>query len=209
MDDTTLSPRGEGQPDLGVLVVALLKGVLYRDSDERQWDGLLELQARVRDYVGVLGLDLLVDEAEGYAFLRSRSVADAGTPVPRLIARRPLSFPVSLLLALLRKKLVESDALGGDTRIVLTRDEIIEMLRLFLPAGSNEARLVDQIEAHINKVIDLGFLRRLKSTEGETYELRRILKAFIDAQWLGDFEARLADYRAHVSGGANQEATSE
>jgi hypothetical protein len=148
----------------------------------------------------VLGLDMLVDEAEGYAFLKSRPDTEAGTPVPRLIARRPLSFPVSLLLALLRKKLVESDALGNDTRIVLTREEITEMFRLFLPAGSNDARLVDQVEAHINKVVDLGFLRRLKAADGEHYELRRILKAFVDAQWLGEFEARLAGYRAHLSG---------
>jgi hypothetical protein len=203
MDETT------GQIDLGVLVVGLLKGVLYRDSDGRQWDRLLELQASIRDYVGVLGLDLLVDEAEGYAFLRSRVEAEPGAPVPRLVARRPLSFPVSLLLALLRKKLVESDALGGETRIVLTQDDIVEMLRLFLPAGSNDARLVDQIEAHINKVIDLGFLRRLKSAEGEHYELRRILKAFVDAQWLGEFEARLANYRAHASGVEGRGTASE
>lgn len=209
MDETTSPPRGDGQIDLGVLVVGLLKGVLYRDFDGRQWGRLLELQARIRDYVGVLGLDLIVDEAEGYAFLRSRVEAEPGTSVPRLIARRPLSFPVSLLLALLRKKLVESDALGGETRIVLTQDDIVEMLRLFLPVGSNDARLVDQIEAHINKVIDLGFLRRLKSAEGEHYELRRILKAFIDAQWLGDFEARLADYRRHVSGVESHGAASE
>ena len=70
--------------------------------------------ARVRDYVTVLGLDLVLDEAEGYAFLRSRPNLDGDpeTSLPRLVARRPLSFPVSLLLALLRKKLAE--ATGGE-----------------------------------------------------------------------------------------------
>ena len=66
--------------------------------------------------------------------------------LPRLIARRPLAFPVSLLLALLRKKLAEFDAGGGDTRLVLTRDEIVELVRVFLPDSSNEARLIDQID---------------------------------------------------------------
>lgn len=193
--------EGAGQIDLGVLVVGLLKGVVYRDADERQWHRLIDLQARVRDYVGVIGLDLMVDEAEGYAFLRSRTDDDADTPVPRLVARRPLSFPVSLLLALLRKKIVESDASGGDTRIVLTRDDMTELLRLFLPGGTNDARLVDQIDTHIGKVVDLGFLRRLKSAEGDHYEVRRILKAFVDAQWLAGFEARLAAYRVHAAGG--------
>ena len=59
--------------------------------------------------------------------------------MPRLIARRPLSFPVSLLLALLRKKLAEFDAGGGDTRLVLSRDELVEMIRVFMPEGSNDA----------------------------------------------------------------------
>ncbi len=69
----------------------------------------------MRDYVAVLGLELVLDEAEGYAFLRSRPGRrrDAAPKLPRLVARRPLSFPVSLLLALLRKKLAEFDAGGG------------------------------------------------------------------------------------------------
>jgi hypothetical protein len=54
--------------DLSVLLIGLLKGVLYRDGDPRQWAALLNLQARVRDYVAVLNLDLVLDEAEGYAF---------------------------------------------------------------------------------------------------------------------------------------------
>ena len=59
----------------------------------------------LRDYVAVLGLELVLDEAEGYAFLRARNRDgdETTTKLPRLVARRPLSFPVSLLLALLRK----------------------------------------------------------------------------------------------------------
>lgn len=67
---------------------------------------------------------------------------------------------------------------------------------MFLPDGSNEARLIDQVDATISKVVDLGFLRRLKPAAGSSqdrghYEVRRILKAFVDAQWLAEFDARL------------------
>ena len=194
--------------DLSLLLVSLLKGVLYRDGDERQWAALLNLQARVRDYVAVLNLDLVLDEAEGYAFLKSRpdpADDDPSARLPRLVARRPLSFPVSLLLALLRKKLAEFDAGGGDTRLVLGRDDIVELVRVFLPEGPNEARLIDQIETTINKVVDLGFLHKLKpavsaSTAPANYEVRRILKAYVDAQWLGEFDARLAQYHAQLAG---------
>jgi hypothetical protein len=190
--------------DLSTLAITLLKGVIYREGDERLWGALLDLQARVRDYVSVLGLELVLDEAEGYAFLRSRpeQAEDGAAPKPpRLIARRPISFPVSLLLALLRKKLAEFDAGGGDTRLVLSRDDIVELVRVFLPESSNEAKLIDQIETHINKIVELGFLRRLKVAGGpSSFEVRRILKAFVDAQWLSDFDTRLAAYQAQLTG---------
>jgi len=207
-DDTTLETATDEQAQaLSTLLVLLLKGVAYKDNDAHRWGQLLQLQARVRDYVAVLGLQLILDEAEGYAFLRTRQAesdaAEASEPLPRLVARRPLSFPVSLLLALLRKKLAEADAGGGDTRLILTRDEIIELIRVFLPDSSNEARLVDQIDRHINKVIELGFLRRLQqqnSAQPPHYEVRRIIKAFVDAQWLSEFDQRLAQYQQKLQG---------
>jgi hypothetical protein len=191
--------------DLSALVILLLKGVIYQEADAGLWNALLNLQARVRDYVAVLGLELVLDESEGYSFLRSRheNDDDDAPKLPRLVARRPLSFPVSLLLALLRKKLAEFDAGGGDTRLVLSRDEIVELIRVFLPESSNEARLIDQIETHLNKIVELGFLRKLKPATGQApmFEVRRILKAFVDAQWLADFDARLAAYQAQLTQG--------
>ncbi len=190
--------------DLSALVIPLLKGVIYQEAEAGLWSALLNLQARVRDYVAVLDLELVLDEAEGYAFLRSRPEPEDGaaTRLPRLVARRPLSFPVSLLLALLRKKLAEFDASGGDTRLVLSRNEVADLMRVFLPAGSNEARLIDQVDFYLGKVIELGFLRRLKVEPGQPtmVEVRRILKAFVDAQWLAEFDQRLATYRALLAG---------
>ena len=204
-------------PELSQLMVHLLKGVLYRDDDERLWACLLRLQARVREQVAVLLLDLVLDEAEGHAFLKGRPDPDeaSGAPrPPRLVARRALSYPVSLMLALLRKRMAEFDAGGGDTRLVLSRDDIVELMRVFLPDGTNEARMIDQVDATTSKVVDLGFLRRLKPSAGSAqdrghYEVRRILKAFVDAQWLAEFDARLEVYRTALSGGTGPGATQE
>jgi hypothetical protein len=183
---------------LSLLLIALMKGVLYQEQDVRLWQQLLDLQTRVRDYVSVLGLELMLDEAEGYAWLRTRAADDESEELPRLVGRRQLSYPVSLLIALLRRKLAEFDASGGDTRLILSRDDIVELLRTFLPPGSTEARLVDQVDAHINKVIELGFARRLRGQE-QMVEVRRILKAFVDAQWLNEFDTRLQAYQAQLS----------
>lgn len=197
------APAPAPTAELSAVLIPLLKGVTYRADDAAHWSALLQLQGRVRDHVAVLGLELMLDEAEGYAFLRSRpEPEDEALPkLPRLVARRPLSFPVSLLLALLRKKLAEFDAAGADTRLILSREQVVELLRVFLPEGSNEARLIDQVDAHLNRVVDLGFVRRLRGQDG-LFEVQRILKAFVDAQWLAEFDARLATYRAQLEGKA-------
>lgn len=198
--DTNPNPSARPSHELSSVVVSLLKGVLYQEENPGLWAALLNLQASVRDFVALLGLDLVLDEAEGYAFLRSRHDDDEeAQAVPRLIARRQLSYPVSLLLALLRKKLAEFDAGGGDTRLILSREEVVEMVRIFLPEGSNEAKRIDQVDATLNKITELGFIRRLRGQE-QMIEVRRIIKAFVDAQWLADFDERLAEYRQQLAG---------
>ena len=202
--DQNSASNSPAQYDLTAVVVPLLKGVLYREDDNALWTALLKLQSRVRDYTAVLGLDLVLDEAEGYAFLQSKAtLEDEDAPkIPRLIRRQPLSFHVSLLLALLRKKLVEFDASGGDTRLILSLDAVVELIRVFLPVGSNESRVIDNVQTHLNKVIELGFVRHLKPQapgQEAMFEVRRILKAFVDAQWLADFDQRLAGYHTQLS----------
>ena len=198
--ETMTSPPTEMAHELSAVVVPLLKGVIYQEDHPGLWSSLLNLQPRVRDYVAVLGLELILDEAEGYVFLRAKPEPEEEQAIklPRLVARRQLSFPVSLLLALLRKKLAEFDASGGETRLILSRDEVVELIRIFLPAGSNEARFIDQIDSHLNKIIELGFVRRLRGQE-QVFEVRRILKAFIDAQWLSEFDQRLIEYQQQLT----------
>ncbi|RJP78592.1 MAG: DUF4194 domain-containing protein [Desulfobacteraceae bacterium] len=190
-----------GTHELSFVVIPLLKGVMYQEESPGLWGSLLNLQESVRDYVAVLGLELMLDEAEGYAFLRSRQDVDEDgiTAVPRLVVRRQLSYPVSLLLTLLRKKLAEFDAGGGDTRLILSRDEVVELIRIFLPVGSNEVKLIDQVDATLNKIAELGFIRRLRG-QSQIIEVRRIIKAFVDAQWLAHFDERLAEYRQQLAG---------
>ena len=188
-------------PNLAPVLIQLFKGVVYADQHPRLWQALLELQAAVRDYIRILGLTLYLDEAEGYAFLRQQD-SDAGdedaTDTPRLVAKRPLTYPVSLLLALLRKRLAEQDATGGDSRVVLERTQIVEMMRVFMPEHSNEAKTIDQINVAINKVIEYGFVRTLKQQD-DMLEIRRILKAFVDAQWLGELDSKLKTYQQYAS----------
>jgi Domain of unknown function (DUF4194) len=190
-------PTARAESELSHVVTALMKGVVYRDGNAQLFADLLTLQSQVRDYVSVIGLTVVIDDAEGYAYLQSLPEDDDDREGSlRLVARRSLPFEVSLLLALLRKRLAQFDSEGGETRLILSRDEIVEMIRVFLPASSNDVRLVTRIEGTINRVVELGFLRMVPDG---AFEVRRILRAFVDAQWLAEFDVRLAEYAAHAT----------
>jgi hypothetical protein len=189
-----------------LVLISLMKGVLQAETAPAEWQALLDLQARLRDHVAPMGLELILDEAEGYAFLRQRALVEGEPELPRLVARRQLGYQLSLILVLLRKKLAEFDAQGDETRLILGRDQIVDLVRVFLPDAANEARLLDRLDTQLNKIVEMGFLRRLRS-KGDQFEVRRILKAFVDAQWLGDFDRRLQAYAGHATAGEKESET--
>ena len=191
--------------DFSRAIIALMKGVLYREASPLLWQFCLRHQPRIRDYVAVIGLDLFVDETEGYGYLRQRppeESASGGDPLPRLIAQRPLGTTVSLLLVLLRKKLAEADARSGEGRLILALDDIVDMLRLFLPDTANEARQRDRIAGHVARIAEMGFLRPLP---GDRYEVGRIIAAYVDAQWLDGVDRALAVYGEEAGRGTSED----
>jgi hypothetical protein len=179
-------------------IIRLMQGVVYREADEDTWLTLERLGAGVRDHFVTIGVDVVVDDAEGYAYLRSQPEEDGDEVLPRLVRRRALTYNVSLLLVLLRKRLIEFETTGGEGRLVLTTDQIVEILRLFHAESTNDARIVEQAEATIKKAAELGFLRQLRG-QRDQWEVRRILKAYVDAQTLSDFAAKLREYAGAVT----------
>lgn len=179
-------------------IIRLMQGVIYREADEDTWRTLERAGASVRDHFATIGVDVAIDEDEGYAYLRTKPDEEGEDPLPRLVRRRSLTYPVSLLLVLLRKRLVEFETAGGEGRLVLTTDQITEMLRLFHAESTNDARIVDNVETTIKKAAELGFLRLLRG-HSDHWEVRRILKAYVDAQTLADFASRLREYAGAVA----------
>ena len=187
--------------DMSAALIHLLKAVLYREQQASLWQTMLNHHQAIQDYVKVIGLELLVDEAEGYAFLQQQTFDDDDeATLPRLVQRRALSYPVSLMCVLLRKRMVEQDASGESSRVIITHQQIIDMMQVFLPVQGNEARAIDRIKTTINKVVEHGFLRRLKD-QPDHFEIHRIIKALLTAEWLEDFSKQLETYREH---GKNQ-----
>ncbi|MBB0994762.1 DUF4194 domain-containing protein [Dietzia sp. SLG510A3-3B2-2] len=189
--DLPTPERAAPERAVAVSAIRLMQGVVYQETDA--WDDLVRHQGAVRDHYAVVGLEVVIDDDEGYAYLRTADTPEGEDALPRVIRRRSLTYADSLLLVLLRKRLAEFESAGDPGQLVLTHDEIVEMIQLFLARSTDEAREAHQVDASINRLVGMGFLRQLKDRKG-TWEVRRILKAYVDAETLSDFSAKLAEY---------------
>ena len=175
-------------------LISLLKGIVYSDQKE-VWENLLTYEADVQQYFKQINLELYLDKAEGYGFLRQREFEpeDEAAKLPKLAERRQLNFQVSLLCLVLRKYLLEHDAEGGTVRSIISEQEIINRAKVFLPLADDEAKQQDKIVSSIKKVIEIGFLRKLAGAESN-YEIHRIIKGFINAEVIEDMLTELKKY---------------
>lgn len=169
-------------------LITLLKGILY-NHQKAAWENLLQYEPEIKKYFSAIGLDVYIDKSEGYAYLQ-QTAYEVETELPKLAEKRQLNFFTSLLCLVLRKYLLEQDAQGGSVRAIITQKEIIHRTRSFLPGASDEAKQQDKIVSTINKVIDMGFLRKLDDAENN-YEIHRIIKGFVNAGVIDDMLQRL------------------
>lgn len=179
--------------DHGIPIVYLLKGVLYKQQ-EQAWNLLLQYRHRIIEHLNVIGLNLFVNDADGYAFVKQKEMPkELEDLYPVLMQKRQLSYLPTLLCVVLRKRLM-SDQSGTEARVVISLDEIKELVKVFLGDSANEKRQEDKIGSAVKRLIEYGFLVELKS-EKEKYEISRILSAYIDIQKLKEIQARLENYR--------------
>jgi hypothetical protein len=178
------------QKEYSLGLIALLKGIVY-DHQREVWENLLQYEHDIKKYFLPLGLDLYIDKSEGFGFLRQIDWSEEENPLPKLAEKRPLNFLNSLLCIMLRKYLLERDAQGGSIRTTITEQEIINRIKVFLPVSSDEAKQQEKIITAINKIVEIGFLRKLSEQE---YEIHRIIKGFVNADVIDEALKRLQQY---------------
>lgn len=180
-------------------VLRLLQGVVYLD-DQQYWSLILNYQTALQDYFARIGLELLVYEADGFAYVRQpESDADEQSStrrsLPRLTRRIPLSYQLTLLGVLLRERLDQFDNSAQEaTAPVITRDEIVEMVMPFLPQRGDERATHRKVRTWINQTCDIGFLKPTDKDETR-FEIRRILKAKFDSVQLHAIRSTLEAHR--------------
>ncbi len=175
-------------------VIKLLKGNIFK-NDTDIWNYLIQYQPAITEYFSRIGIDLFVNENDGYAFLKQKEFDESSNiSLPPLVEKRALSYSVTLLCVLLVEKLIEHDAKGGDSPyLVMDRKEIHNSMKLFRPDISNEKKTIKDIDANINTLKGYGFLRQLRKDENK-FEVRKILRAKISAETIQDIKKKVIEY---------------
>lgn len=175
------------------LILKLLQGVVY--YDDKQWESLISYATPIRKHFAAIGLQLHLDDVEGYAYLTQPDDPENETRLPRLVRRVPLTYDATLLCVLLRESLQQFDAHSPDEpRHVLRREHMIEMMQLFFAEQTDMIKFDRRIESAIRQVENIGFLKKLNNENEELYEVRRIIKAKISADTLAGFRDQLSQY---------------
>ena len=63
----------------------------------------------------------------------------------------------------------------------------------FFPALPNEIKFRQNLERHVHRAEEMGFLRPAAGRE-DAYEVQPLLRSFINAEWLHTFDDRLQEY---------------
>ena len=207
-------------PLWGGVCVKLLQGPLYRSgADDANWNTLCTWLSEIDGYFSKIGLGVLVNQSDGYAYLAQsddhraeaavQGFEEAGddeeragyeaVKIPRLIKKMPLSAELSMLCVLLREALDRFESAGDGENLVLKESEIKEMISPYLKSQSDQTRVLKRLDEYISQLVRLTFLREIgtdkiaENGEEREFEVRRIIKSRISPDFLSEFKRRLEE----------------
>jgi hypothetical protein len=180
----------------GRVAVKLLQGPVFDDQKEL-WEDLQRYQIELIQYFHKIGLELILDAREGYAFLRQKELDEKGSTAG-LMRRISLTYEQTLVCVLLRDWLEEFERNDTDNRnLYFTPRQFRERLELFFKEKSNEVKFIRELNKYLNECESWGFVkvvhRHPSDPDENRYELKRIIKARISLDELKHFKALLED----------------
>jgi len=177
----------------GIAAIRLLQGVIYED-DKDAWSIVLSNESDLTDYFYQIGLSLVIDRAEGMAYLRQfhdDERTDGYERLPRLFRKTPLSYEATLLCAVLRdeyRKFEEQDV--DNERCVVAADALLDEWKAYCPSEADEVTLRKRLVALLNQLEKMKFVKRIAS-DTDSWEVRKLLKARLPLDELDSLRERL------------------
>lgn len=170
-------------------LINLLQGVVRKEDNAEIWNTIRSQQFRIDEYMEKISLSLVIDDEGGFAFLKQRD----DDVLPHLVKKQPLTFRMSLFLALLRNEINEYDSGSGEGALVIREEEMVRRMKPYFPDVSDEVKFTNSIDRCFSKALEMKILVPVKDNEYE-YEVQPVLRRFMDAEWLSEFNRQLDKY---------------
>lgn len=175
--------------------IKLMQGPVY-EEERSYWKDLLGWQTELGKYLQQTGLQLVINEADGFArIVQPDNDEDAEKALPRLMRKSRLSYEATLLCIVLREALEEFDLKGAGTRLFLTQKEMKERLVLFFKERHNKSKMLKDLNKPINSLLGVGILKisreDVANKELQQYEVKRIIKALVNNEKLEEIKTKL------------------
>jgi hypothetical protein len=168
------SDSARSYPEWQDAAVQLFKGPIFEHEGER-WRQVSLGQSQIDGYVRQIGLRLMFDTLEGYAYLDQLPAEELGSR-PRLMKRRQLPMAVTIYGIFLRQELDRAIKDDPTTfRVRRSYQQIRELVAEFFPASNNDSADRRVAMGHLKDLTEMGFLR--KTDDSDEFELTRLLRA--------------------------------
>ena len=175
------------------VVVKLLKGPVEY-VEKGAWEKLLQYKVELTGFLQQLGLLLVLDEQDGYAFVK-HALSEDDEAYVSWTQRRSFSYEESIMLVLLREMMAEFEISESASReLIKKRREIKEYAELFFKEGASRIKFLKEIDRLIDKVEESGFLHKMENHEmidEQKFRIRKIIKAKVDSEALENFQQQL------------------
>jgi len=176
--------------------IKLLKGPVEY-LEKTAWEQLLQYQAELTRFLQTLGLVLVLEKDDGYAYLE-QSRLDEEDNVAGWVRRIQLGYEESILLVLLRDMMAEFEVGEASTReLIKKRREIKEYAELFFKENPSRVKFIRDLDRLIDRVEELDFLEKVEAGDlydEQKYRIKKIIKARVDNELLENFKQQLIEH---------------
>ncbi|HLZ87898.1 MAG TPA: DUF4194 domain-containing protein [Puia sp.] len=165
--------------------------------EKTAWEQLLQYQGELTRFLQQLGLVLVLEKEDGYAYLEQARL-DEEENVIGWVRRIQLGYEESVLLVLLRDMMAEFEVgEAGARELIRKRREIKEYAELFFRENASRVKFIRDLDRLIDRVEELDFLEKVEQHElqdEQKFRVKKIIKARVDNEILENFKQQLSEH---------------
>ena len=191
-----MNPQQKILPYTSVFI-KLLKGPIEY-VEKSTWEKLIQYKTELTGFLLQLGLTLVLDEQDGYAYVK-HTLNDEEDSSVTWIQRRSLTYEESVMLVLLREMMAEFEVGEATNReLIKKRREIKEYAELFFKENVSRVKFLKEIDRLIDKAEENGFLDKTEHhdlADEQKFRIKKIIKAKVSSEELDAFYMQLQKFK--------------